>query len=131
MIKDRYPLSLITEIQGRFRNKKWYIKLDIKEEYYQIRIAEGHEWKIVFWIYYRHYEYLMMPFGFTNTSATFQRMINEIFKKYLDIFIIIYLDDIFIYSDIFEEHEQHVHLILQTFEKHNLLMEPKKSFFYI
>ncbi len=58
-------------------------------------------------------------------------MINEIFKEYLDIFIITYLDDILIYSDIFEEHQQHIHLVLQTFEKHNLLMESKKSFFYI
>ncbi len=58
-------------------------------------------------------------------------MINEIFKEYLDIFIMAYLDDILIYSDIFEEYQQYVHLMLQIFEKHNLLIEPKKSFFYI
>ncbi len=72
-----------------------------------------------------------MLFGLTNTPTIFQRMINKIFKEYLDIFVTTYLDDILIYSDIFEEYQQHIHLILQTFEKHNLLMEPKKSFFYI
>ncbi len=130
-IKDRYPLSLITETQGCFRGKKWYTKLDIKEGYYQICIVERYEWKTVFWICYEHYEYLMMLFGFTNALATFQKMINEIFKEYLDIFVTVYLDDILIYSDIFEEYQQHVHLVLQVFEKHNLLMEPKKSFFYV
>ncbi len=131
IIKDRYPLSLIMETWECFRNKKWYTKLDIKEGYYQIYIMERYEWKIVFRIYYGYYKYLMMLFGFINISVIFQKMINEVFKEYLDIFVTIYLDDILIYLDIFEEYQWYIHLILSIFKKYNLLIESKKSFFYI
>ncbi len=107
------------------------MKLDMKEGYYQIHIAKGYKWKTAFWIHYKYYEYLMMLFRLTNIPATFQKMINEIFKEYLNIFVTTYLNDILIYSDIFKEHQQHIHLILQTFEKYNLLIESKKSFFHI
>ncbi len=107
------------------------MKLDLKEGYYQIYIIEGYKWKTTFRIYYRHYEYLMMLLGFINTSAIFQRMINEIFKEYLNDFVIAYLDNILIYSDILEEYIQHVYTVLSLLKKYNLLMEPKKSFFYI
>jgi hypothetical protein len=72
-----------------------------------------------------------MPFGLTNAPATFQRMINEVLKEYIDNFVIVYLDDILIYSDTLEEHEQHVHQVLETLQAANLLVEPEKCQFHV
>jgi hypothetical protein len=72
-----------------------------------------------------------MPFGLTNAPATFQRMINEVLKEYIDNFVIVYLDDILIYSNTLEEHEQHVHQVLETLQAANLLVEPEKCQFHV
>ncbi|RFU77263.1 reverse transcriptase domain [Trichoderma arundinaceum] len=108
-IKDRTPLPLITEIRDRLTKAQWFTALDLKGAYNLIRIKEGHEWKTAFRTRYGLFECLVMPFGLTNAPATFQRMINQVLREYIDQFVIVYLDDILIFSETLEEHEKHVH----------------------
>lgn len=130
-IKDRTPLPLISEIRDRLATAKWFTALDLKGAYNLIRIKGGDEWKTAFRTRYGLFECLVMPFGLTNAPATFQRMINEVLRKYVDNFVIVYLDDILIYSDTLEEHEQHVHQVLETLQAANLLVEPEKCQFHV
>ena len=129
-VKDRIPLSLITEMKNRLYNAKWFITFNLKDGYYYIRIKPGNEWKIAFRTKYGLFEYLVMPFGLTNALASFQRMVNHILRKYLNVFVICYLDDILIYSRTEKKHTEHVHKVLQTLQDANMLIEPTKSKFY-
>jgi hypothetical protein len=96
--KDRHKLPLISEALDRLKGAKYFTKLDIKDAYHNIRIRKGDEWKTTFGTRYGIYEYLVMPFGISNAPAAFQRWINRILKKYLDICCIVYLDDVLVYS---------------------------------
>ena len=129
-IKNRYPLPLITELQDKLHSAKWFTTLDLKGAYNLIRIKEGEEWKTAFRTKRGLYEYLVMPFGLTNAPASFQTMINDVLREYLDIFVVVYLDDILIFSKTLEEHRGHVHKILQKLEKANLLVEAEKCEFH-
>jgi Reverse transcriptase (RNA-dependent DNA polymerase) len=116
-IKDQYPIPLISDLQECTAGSRWYTKIDLKEAYYLIRIKEGYEWKTTFWMRYGQYEYLVLPFGLTNTPATFQRLINEILHEYLDDFVIAYLDDIMISIDKGREHHlRQIRKVLKKFE---------------
>jgi hypothetical protein len=94
--------------------------------YNLILIAEGKEWKTAFCTYYSLFESLVMPFGLTNTPAILQKYINDVLIPYLDHFCTAYLNDTLIYSDNFEEHQQHFRLVLDTFTKAGLYLKPKK-----
>ena len=128
--KDRTPLPLITELRDRLHGMNWYTALDLKGAYNLIRMKQGHEWKTAFRTKYGLFEYLVMPFGLTNAPATFQRMINHVLREYVDIFVVVYLDDILIYSRTLEEHKEHVHKVLKTLQDAKLLVEPTKSKFH-
>jgi hypothetical protein len=130
-IKDRTPLPLITELKDRLQGKQIFTALDLKGAYNLIRIKEGDEWKTAFRTKFGLFEYLVMPFGLTNAPATFQRMINNVLRQYLDVFVVCYLDDILIFSDNEEEHTEHVHKVLKALQDANLLVEPKKSHFHV
>ena len=97
-IKNRYPLPLITELRDRLQGAEWFTKLDLLGAYNLIRIKEGNEWKTAFRTRYGHYEYLVMPFGLTNAPATFKALINDVLREFLDDFVVVYLDDILIFS---------------------------------
>jgi hypothetical protein len=129
-IKNRYPLPLISEMRDRLQGACWFTGLDLKGAYNLIRIKEGEEWKTAFRTRYGHYEYLVMPFGLTNAPASFQAMINQVLREYLDDFVIVYLDDILIFSKTLDEHKKHVHQVLKKLLSANLLVELKKSKFH-
>jgi hypothetical protein len=129
-VKDRYPLPLIDGMLDRLKAAKIYTKLDLKGAYNLTRIKEGHEWKTAFRSRYGHYEYLVMPFGLTNAPAVFQRLMNDIFREYLDVFVVVYLDDILIYSASKEEHENHVKIVLQLLRDNKLYCEYSKCVFH-
>jgi len=93
-------------------NATIYTKLDIRDVYYNLVIAKGDEWKTAFRTHYGLYEYCVMPFGFTNVPASFQRWMNEFLSDYLDIFYVAYLDDILVFSQNEEKHREHVQAIL-------------------
>ena len=98
-IKNWYPLLLIRESLDRLERARWFIQLDLTSIHHLMIIREGDEWKTVFRTWYGHFEYQVIPFGLTNAPASFQRFINKIFVEKLDIFVIVYLDDILIYTD--------------------------------
>jgi hypothetical protein len=109
---------------------KWFTKLDIHRAYNLIRMAEGEEWKTALRTRYGLFESLVMPFGLSNGPVTFQNYINDVLAPYLDHFCTAYLDNTLIYSDNFEEHQQHVRLVLTAFSKVGLYLKPKKCEFH-
>ena len=129
-IKNRYPLPLISELLDRLRQAKYFTKIDLLSAFYQLRIAQGEEWKTAFRTRYGHFEYLVMPFGLTNAPASFQAYINDILREFLDQFCVAYLDDILIYSDTYEEHVQHVRVVLEKLQKVGLHARADKCTFH-
>lgn len=103
-IKNKYLLSNISELQDRLAEMKFFIKLDLKGAYNLIKMKTGEEWKTAFHIRYRYYEYTVMLFRLTNTSASCQKIINDALQEHLNIFIIIYLDNILVFSKTEKEH---------------------------
>ncbi len=92
-------------------------------------MKEGKEWKTAFQTRYKHYKYTVMLFGLKNASVTFQRLINDTLREYLDDFVITYLDDILIYSDDLEMHRSHVHKVLRKLNERALYVKKSKSKF--
>ncbi len=128
--KDRTPLPLIEELRDRLIGKQYFTTLNLKGAYNLIRIKEGDEWKTTFRTKYGLYEYTVLPFGLTKAPATFQRIINNVLREHLDHFVVIYLDDILVFSDTLEEHKEHVHQVLNALQEAKLLVEPEKSRFH-
>jgi hypothetical protein len=110
--KSRYPLPLISGLLDQLRTRKIFTKLDLRGAYNLFRIRFGDEWKIAFRTRYGHFEYTIMPFGLTNAPAVFQHLMNDIFREYMDEFVVVYLDDILIFSKDQENHDKHVRLVL-------------------
>lgn len=128
-IKNRHPLPLITETLDRLVGSKIFSKLDLRNAYHRVRIREGDEWKTTFRTRYGHFEYLVMPFGLTNAPATFQDYINRAMAGITDVFCVVYLDDILIFSDSLETHWQHVREVLARLRKFNLYAKLSKCEF--
>ncbi len=129
-VKNRYPLPLISELLDRLRSAKCFTKIDLRGAYNLVRIAEGEEWKTAFRCRYGHFEYLVMPFGLTNAPATFQHFMNDIFRDLLDQSVIVYLDDILIYSTNEEEHRKQVRLVLERLRSAQLYAKAEKCEFH-
>jgi hypothetical protein len=127
--KNSNPLPLISEAIDRLSGAKFYTKLDIRDAYHRVRVAEGEEWKTAFCSRYGHYEYTVMPFGLANTPATFQSYINATLWPYLDVFVIAYLDDIVVYSNMVEEHREHVRTVLKALLQVGLYLKLRKCEF--
>lgn len=128
--KNRYPLPLQGDLFDRLREAKIFSALDLRAGYNNIRIAPGHEWKTTFRTRYGSFEYLVMPFGLTNAPATFQKFMNELFHDMTDDFLVIYLDDLLIFSKDPTKHEEHVRLVMNRLRKHNLHVKPEKCKFH-
>ena len=105
-VRNRYPLPLIPELLDRLRSARVFSKIDLRGAYNLVRIKPGDEWKTAFRTRYGHFEYKVMPFGLTNAPTVFQHMMNDIFREYLDHFVIISLDEILVFSSSVEEHTQ-------------------------
>ena len=130
-VKNRYSLSLISEILNRLSRIKIYIKLDIIVVFNRIRIREENESLIAFRTRFELFEYLVMSFDLCNESVTFQSYINESLREFLDNFCIAYLDDILIYSDNETEHEFYVKLVLQKFREADFQINIIKCSFHV
>ena len=128
-IKNRHPLPLITEILDRLSGAKVFSKLDLKDAYHRLRIKEGDEWKTAFRSRYGHFEYLVMPFGLANAPATFQAYINRALAGFVDVFCVVYLDDILIFSDSIDKHWDHVRQVLARLRRFELFANLKKCKF--
>jgi len=129
-IKDRTVLPLIGKSLDQLSSATLYTKLDIRDAYYNLRIAEGDEWKTAFRTQYGLYEYCVMPFGLTNAPASFQRWMNEILSDYIDIFCVAYLDDILVFSLDEETHREHVWAVLTRVQDTGLTLKASKCEFH-
>ena len=128
-VKNRCPLPLISETLDRLRSAKVFTKLDLKGAYNLIRIAEGDEWKTAFRTRYGHFEFLVMPFGLCNAPATFQAFLNDVLRECLDTVVVIYLDDILIYSQDKETHTADVRRVLKLLSDAQLQVNLEKCEF--
>ncbi|CCO31695.1 Retrotransposable element Tf2 155 kDa protein type 1 [Rhizoctonia solani AG-1 IB] len=130
-IKDRYTLPRQDELIEKLRHAKIFTKLDLRNGYNIICIKEGDEWKAAFRTKYGHFEPTVMQFGLSNAPAVFQRFMNNIFCVLLDMTVIVYLDDVLIFSNSREEHVQHVTEVFSRLQKHNLFCNPSKCVFFV
>ncbi|KAI2661634.1 Transposon Tf2-6 polyprotein [Labeo rohita] len=129
-IKYRYPLPLVPPALEQLRSARFYTKLDLRSAYNLIRIREGDEWKTAFSTTSGHYEYRVMPFGLANSPSYFQAFVNDVFRDMLDRWVIVYIDDILIFSSSYSEHVQHVRAVLQRLIQHKLFAKEEKCQFH-
>jgi RNase H-like domain found in reverse transcriptase/Reverse transcriptase (RNA-dependent DNA polymerase)/Integrase zinc binding domain/Chromo (CHRromatin Organisation MOdifier) domain/Retroviral aspartyl protease len=129
-IKNRYPLPRIEELFDRLHGAKVFSRIDLRSGYHQIRIAEGDVPKTAFRTRYGHFEFLVMPFGLTNAPATFMTAMNNIFRPYLDQFVVVFLDDILVYSKNDEEHLEHLRKVFDILKQHKFYVKDSKCEFF-
>jgi len=130
-ILDKSPLPLMSELRDRVAGTTIFTRLDLKDGYHLIRIREGDEWKTAFRTRYGQYEYKVMPFGLVNAPATFQCMMKKILPEFLDQGVVVYLNDILIYSKTHAEHVAMVKKVLSRLMEHQLAVSIKKSEFHV
>ncbi|KAG7674304.1 hypothetical protein KSW81_006109 [Nannochloris sp. 'desiccata'] len=129
-IRDEHALPIPEDQIRRLHGAKVFSKIDLHSGYYQIAVAGEDVTKTAFTTTFGLYEFLVMPFGLSNAPATFSRLMMEIFKDYLYDFVLVYLDDILIFSKDEEEHEKHVRLVLDRLKEHNLIAKLSKCSFF-
>jgi len=130
MIKTKYPLPRISDLFDQVGGEKIFSKLDLRSGYHQVRIKDEDINKTTFRTRYRHYEFVVILFGLTNAPTTFMCLMNSIFNQHLDKFLLVFIDDILVYSKTEEEHEEHLKIVLQTLRKHKLYAKFDKCDFY-
>jgi len=128
--KDKYPIPLIADLLDAPKRARYYTKIDLRSAYHLVYIAKGDEWKTAFRTHYGSFEWLVMPFGLSNAPSAFQRFMNKVFSDLLDICVVIYLDDILIYSNDLESHKNHVMEILKRLQNNGLYAFPTKCAFH-
>ena len=130
-IHNKYPIPLMTELRDQVRDARIFTKLDLKDGFHLIRVRKGDEWKTAFRTRYGHYQYQVMTFGLVNAPATFQTMMNKILQEFLDQGVVVYIDDILIYSKTIEEHIILVRKVLQKLREYRMAISWEKSMFHV
>ncbi|GJZ63609.1 retrotransposon protein, putative, ty3-gypsy subclass, partial [Tanacetum coccineum] len=119
-VKNRYPLPRFDDLFDQLQGSRDFSKIDLRLGYHQLRVHEDDIPKSTFRTRYEHFEFTVMPFGLTNELTIFMDLMNQVYKLYLDKFVIVFIDDILIYSKTKEDHEVHLRLVLELLRKEKL-----------
>ncbi|GJW23849.1 putative reverse transcriptase domain-containing protein [Tanacetum coccineum] len=130
-VKNRYPLPRIDDLFDQLQGSCYFSKIDLRSGYHQLRVHEDDIPKTAFRTRYGHFEFTVMPFGLTNAPAVFMDLMNRVCKPYLDKFVIVFIDDILIYSKTKEDHEVHLRLVLELLRKEKLYAKFSKCEFWL
>ena len=130
-VKNRYPLPRIDDLFDQLQGATVFSKIDLRSGYHQLRIRDRDIPKTAFRSRYGHYEFIVMSFGLTNAPAVFMDLMNRVFKDFLDTFVIVFIDDILVYSKTEAEHEEHLHKVLETLRVNKLYAKFSKCEFWL
>ncbi|XP_019252883.1 PREDICTED: uncharacterized protein LOC109231697 [Nicotiana attenuata] len=130
-VKNKYPLPRIDDLFDQLQGARVFSKIDLRSGYHQLNIRDSDIMKTAFRTRYGHYEFLVMSFGLTNAPAAFMYLMNSVFRPYLDSFVIVFIDDILVYSRSQEEHAQHLRVVLQRLREEKLYAKFSKCEFWL
>uniref|UniRef100_A0A8R7QR88 Reverse transcriptase domain-containing protein n=1 Tax=Triticum urartu TaxID=4572 RepID=A0A8R7QR88_TRIUA len=128
-VKNKFPLPVVDELLDELAGAAYFSKIDLRAGYHQIRMREEDEEKTAFKMHHGHYHFRVMPFGLCNAPATFQCLMNTVFGRHVRKFIIIFLDDILVFSEELQEHEEHLRVTLDLLREHQLFAKASKCSF--
>ena len=129
-IKNSYPLLRIDDLFDQQHGATVFSKIDLWSGYHEVWIKDEYIFKTAFRTRYGHYEFVVMPFRLTNAPAIFMCLMNNVMHKYLDKFVVVFIDDILIYSKYEEEHKEHLKIVLQELREHQLFVKFNKCDFF-
>ncbi|KAJ4706492.1 putative Retrotransposon protein, Ty3-gypsy subclass [Melia azedarach] len=130
-ICNKYSLPRIDDLFDQLQGARVFSKIDLRSDYHQLKIQDIDVPKTTFRTRYGHYEFLVMPFGLTNAPTTFMDLMNQVFHPYLDRFVIVFIDDILVYSPSREEHVEHLRVVLQTLKNKQLYAKFSRCQFWL
>ena len=130
-VKNKYPLPRIVDLFDLLKSASVFLKIELRSGYHQLRIKVMDVHKMTFRTRYGHYEFLIMPLGLTNAPTAFMDLMNHIFRPYVDQFVVVFIDDILVYSKDQENHDTHLRVVLETLKKKHLYAKLSKCEFWL